>query len=84
MPLNIKDPETHNLAKELAAITGESLTEAVRQAVRDRLRRERALRAKRPLADRLDEIALRVASLPVLDDRSPDEILGYDDKGTWL
>ena len=36
---------------------------------------------KRTLADELDEIALRSASRPVLDNRTPDEILGYDENG---
>ena len=39
MALNIKDPDTHALARRLAAATGESLTEAVRQAVAERLTR---------------------------------------------
>jgi antitoxin VapB len=35
----------------------------------------------RPLVDELDAIALPCASLPVLDDRTADEILGYDERG---
>lgn len=38
-------------------------------------------RKKRRLADELEAIASRCASLPVLDDRSPDEIIGYDENG---
>ena len=38
-------------------------------------------KAGQRLADVLDEIALRCASLPVLDSRNPDEILGYDEDG---
>jgi antitoxin VapB len=82
VPLNIKDAETHALARELAAATGESITKAVRLAIRERLEKVRARRtARRPLADRLDEIARHCASLPVLRDRTADEILGYDDRG---
>jgi antitoxin VapB len=47
----------------------------------DRLRRLRQDQVGRPLAQELDEIAVRCARLPVLDDRQPDEILGYDDVG---
>jgi hypothetical protein len=36
-------------------------------------------RSRRRLADELDEIALRCSQLPVLDPRTPDEILGYDE-----
>ena len=78
MALNIKDPRTDTLARELAQTTGETITEAVTVAVKERLERLRAGRRPRRLADELDEIAVRCASLPVLDERSEDEILGYD------
>jgi len=81
MSLNIKDPTTDTLARELAQATGETITEAVTIAVRERLERLQAVRRPRRLADELDEIGLRCASLPVLDARSEDEILGYDANG---
>jgi antitoxin VapB len=82
VPLNIKDAETQALARELAAATGESITKAVHIAVRERLQKVRARRTgRRPLADRLDEIARHCAALPVLRDRPVDEILGYDERG---
>jgi antitoxin VapB len=42
--LNIKDAEATRLARELAELTGESQTEAVRKALRERLSREQAER----------------------------------------
>jgi antitoxin VapB len=81
MALNIRNPETERLAEALAKLTGESKTEAVTHALRDRLGRLRRERAHRGLADELDEIALDCARLPVLDSRSPDEILAYDERG---
>jgi antitoxin VapB len=81
MSLNIKDPRTDTLARELARTTGETLTQAVTVAVSERLERLQAGRRPRRLADQLDEIALRCAALPVLDERSEDEILGYDAHG---
>lgn len=85
MPLNIKNEETHALARKLAKATGETITEAVSVAIRERLRRvEHRKRAGRPgLAERLNEIADRFSKLPVLDDRSPDEIIGYNERGTF-
>jgi len=59
MALNIKDPQTDALARELAQTTGETITEAVTVAVRERLERLQAGRRPRRLADELDEIALR-------------------------
>ena len=84
MALNIKDDETHRLARELAAATGESLTAAVRGAIvdkLDRVRRRGAAGSSGSLADRLDGIARHAASLPVRRSRTEDEILGYDEKG---
>jgi antitoxin VapB len=85
MALSLKDPETDRLAREVAKLTGESLTEAVRNALIDRLARER-LRRGRPaqrLAEALDELARECAALPDHDTRSADEILGYDETGIW-
>ena len=80
MPISIKDPETDRLARALAAATGESLTEAIRRALQDRLERETA-RAGRGVGVEVQRIQERLARLPVLDARSPDQILGYDDLG---
>jgi len=54
MSLNIKNEETHRMARELAQLTGESLTAAVNEAIRERLERVRANR--KSMADRLMEI----------------------------
>lgn len=81
MALNIRNPETERLAAQLANETGETKTEAVTKALRDRLERVRRHRSGRSLADDLDAIAVHCATLPVLDARSADDILGYDDRG---
>jgi antitoxin VapB len=79
--LNIRNPETERLASELARETGETKTEAVTKALRDRLAKLRRERAGRSLAEELDAIARHCAALPVLDPRTPEEILDYDDRG---
>ncbi len=81
MALNIRNPETEELAETLAKLTGETKTQAVTKALRDRLERVRRRLSGRRLADELDEIALHSASLPILDARDADEILGYDESG---
>lgn len=81
MALSIKSERADQLARELAEITGESLTTAVILSLEERLVRKRAQRDSRPLEERLMEIARHFSSLPVLDDRTPDEILGYDENG---
>ena len=81
MALSIKSMEAERLAREIAAKTGESLTDAIRKALEERLDRLRNQRRSLILASQLEEILLRVDQLPVLDSRSPDEILGYDEHG---
>jgi antitoxin VapB len=81
MALNIRNEEAERLAAELARRTGESKTDAVIKALRDRLARVRRERSKRRLADELDDIARHCAALPVVDPRTSDDILGYDEQG---
>ena len=81
MSLNIKDPATEKFVRELAALTGETVTTAVRRAAEERLQRVRRDRGGRSLATELLEIGKRCASLPDLDTRTPEEILGYDEHG---
>jgi len=81
MALSIKHPETDRLARELARTTGEGLTEAVINALRERLARQKRRPRGRRLSDELRAIGERVAALPVLDDRKDDEILDYDERG---
>ena len=80
MALSIKNPEADRLARELARATGESITEAVLQALRQRLVRETGWRPDGLEAD-IGRIQKRLAQHPVLDTRSPDEVLGYDAHG---
>jgi antitoxin VapB len=82
MPLSIKDPDADRLARALAQRTGETLTEAVINALRERLEREeRKEQAVENLVEDAMEIGRHCASLPLLDGRPPDEILGYDEIG---
>jgi antitoxin VapB len=81
MPLNIRNKDVDALAESLSRLTGETKTEAVRRALRDRLTRVRRERGQRRLADELDAIAMECAALPLRDTRPVDEILGYDEHG---
>jgi antitoxin VapB len=80
MAFSIKNDETDLLVRQLVAITGESLTDAVTIAVRERLERTQRRRGGSKL-DRIRGHAAVFAALPVLDGRTPDEILAYDDAG---
>ncbi len=82
MALSLKDPETDSLARQVAALTGETLTEAVRRSLAERLRVERIKRGQ-PTIDRaaIDALLAQFDALPNFDDRSADEIVGYDENG---
>ena len=81
MALSIKNPEAERLVRAIAARTGESLTQVITTALRERLRREEGRTALRPLREELLEIGRRCSTLPVLDPRSAEELLGYDELG---
>lgn len=82
MALSIKHPEADRLARELAQRTGESITDAVLIALRERVKRlpQRGSPSAR-IADELRAARERLARYPVIDSRTPDEILGYDESG---
>jgi antitoxin VapB len=81
MALSIKSIETENLAREVAAKTGESLTGAIQKALEERLERLKSNRRNQALVMQLDDILRRVDAMPDLDSRTPDEIIGYDEDG---
>jgi antitoxin VapB len=82
MPLSIKDPEADRLARAVAQRTGETLTQAVINALRERLaREERKDQAIEAVVEDAMEIGRHCASLPLLDPRSAEDIIGYDDNG---
>jgi len=81
MQLNLKNAEARRLARELADLTGESMSAAVVSALRERLEREQRLRGRRGISQKLMAIGKRAASRGIRDPRTADEILGYDEHG---
>jgi len=81
MALNIKNPEAHRLAQELAEATGNSLTDVVTEALRESLTAHRQKDTFEMLWAEVEEIQRFVVDLPDLDTRPADEILGYDQQG---
>ena len=82
MPLSIKDPEVDLLARQAASQTGKTITDAVLEALRSYLN---------SLSRQQDETVLMVAdamaigrhcaALPTIDNRSDEDILGYNSDG---
>jgi antitoxin VapB len=75
----ISHPEVTRLAQELMRYTGETATDAMLNALRERLEREQRKQLAPPsLADQLLAFGRQCTALPMLDTRTPDEILGYN------
>ncbi|UJA21252.1 type II toxin-antitoxin system VapB family antitoxin [Thermoleophilia bacterium SCSIO 60948] len=79
MALNIKDPETDRLARELARLSQQPIAAAVREAIEARLATLRA--GARAAPPGLGEIITRGRARATLDPRPDGEILGYDERG---
>ena len=83
MALHITHPKANKLARKLAKQKGETLTAAVIKALEERLERSdpKKLDDRERRKAEILEILAEMDKLPVLDPRSPDEILGYDENG---
>jgi antitoxin VapB len=78
----IKDREADRLIRQLAARTGESITEAVKKAVGERL--EKTPLSPSEIAERkrrINALLAKADAMPITDNRSADEILGYNEFG---
>ena len=80
MALNVKSSEADRLGRALAAVTHESITEAVTIALRERLDRVRD-QQQFDIKARLRRLSVWYRALPMKDSRTPDEIIGYDEDG---
>ena len=84
MTILIKDSETDKLVRELADRTGQSLTNAVKIAVVEQLKRLPL--SKEEIASRKEKVARILAKLdamPTVDHRTADEIIGYNEQGLF-
>ena len=80
MALNIKDPKAHKLAKAIQRETGESMTHAVTEALRERLEKVQGKKKTKATAEELLEIGRKFSKTlkrPVIDHG---EFL-YDERG---
>ncbi len=81
MALSIRNEHAERLAREVARESGENLTQAIVHSLEERLQRLRGRRNVSSLEKEIMNISKRCSSLPDLDSRSPDEILGYNKEG---
>ena len=81
MVLSIRNQKAEKLAWELAAESGENLTQAITRALEERLKRLRGRSTAADLTEEILKISMRCSELLDQDKRSPDEILGYGSTG---
>ena len=83
MALSIRNSRAEQLAREVATISGENLTQAIIHALEERLERLRGRRSTANIVEEIMTISQRCRSLPDKDHRSPEEILGYNQSGIF-
>ncbi len=84
MALSIKNKELEQVSRELARVSGKPITEALLISAKRELERQKSLqkfKRKSDLWQRIQKIQAEVAALPIINDMTDDEILGYDEFG---
>lgn len=82
MALSIKNPEVDRLARELAEVTGENMTEAICKALEERLEKEKGRKPENNyIKDEIQRIQARIARLQRIDQGSDEKLIGYDEYG---
>jgi len=81
MPLSIRNSRAEKLAREVAALSKENLTQAIIHSLEERLERLQGRRTSMDIAEEIMKISSRCRSLPDRDTRTADEILGYNQIG---
>ena len=81
MALSIRNSKTEKLAREVAAESGETITQAITRALEERLERIRGRSTATDLVEEILKISKRCSAIPDRDQRSSNEILGYDSAG---
>jgi antitoxin VapB len=81
MALSIRNPRAEELARKLSVMSGENITKVIINALENQLVRARGKKIYTGTVKEIMKISQRCSSLPDLDKRSPDEILGYNETG---
>ena len=81
MPISIKNDETEHLAREVAKLTGGTLTGAIHDALTEKYDRIKRTKSARIVKEELTELALRCSRRPDVSTLTDDEVLGYDEYG---
>lgn len=81
MPLSIRNQRAEQLAREVASVSGENITQAIIHALEERLEKLKGRRKVKDTFNKIMAISKRCSAIPDQDKRPADEILGYDESG---
>jgi len=81
MAISIRNPHAEQLARKIAAISGENITQVIIHALENHMERLRGQRIYPDTIEEIMNISSRCSSIPDIDKRTPDEILGYNKIG---
>ena len=81
MALSIRNAKAEKLARELAAESGDNITQAITRALEERLQRLRGRSTAIDMVEEIMKVSKRCSEIPDQDKRSPDEILSYGPTG---
>lgn len=86
MTIVIEDRQMEQLAQQIAQAEGVSITEVVRESLLSLAGVRGVIAKKLPLRDRLARLAQEIDTLPpstLKDNRSENDLLGYNEHGIW-
>jgi antitoxin VapB len=83
MGVSIKSAEAERKLRRVSRLLGKSMTATVIELADNKLREIDAKKDRERKLRKVEEIVRRIKALPVLDDRTPDEILGYNKDGLF-
>ncbi|MEA3543999.1 MAG: type II toxin-antitoxin system VapB family antitoxin [Thermodesulfobacteriota bacterium] len=83
MALSIRNPYAEQLARQVASLTNENITQTIIKALENRME---SLKGKKTIVDveqQIISISQRCNALPDMDDRNDEEIMNYNENGVW-
>jgi antitoxin VapB len=83
MPLSIRNPYAEQLARQVSELTRENITQTIIKALENQLERLKGEKKTVDVKKQILSISKRCNALPDLDNRSEEEILGYNKNGVW-
>ena len=83
MALSIRNPYAEQLARQVSSITKENITQTIIKALENRLENLNGKKSFLDVEQQILSISQRCSALPDLDNRTDDEIMGYDKSGVW-